>query len=116
MTTRLQLRITHPWLFAMKSLSSIPTFVWRLLFAIALLAVAFLSDARANESSSDCACVAKPQPESWVFARSRYTHDPDTGGRVAQYARKAPVEALPDQRAVTSGYRRVRSVLRGADG
>lgn len=102
---------------AMNNLAKIPTFVWRLLFAAALVAVAFLTDARATE----CACVAQyqanaPQPESWVFARSRYTHDPDTGGRVAQYARKPPVEALPDQRAVTSGYRRTRTVMRGADG
>ena len=82
--------LSHPWLFVMKSLSSIPTFVWRLLFAIALLAVACLTDARANESANDCACVAKPQAESWVFARSRYTHDPETGGRVAQYARRHP--------------------------
>lgn len=96
----------------MKNLSKIPTFVWRLLFAAALVAVAFLTEARAE----DCACVAKAQPESWVFARSRYTHDPDTGGRVAQYARKVPVEALPDQRAVSSGYRRTRTVMRGADG
>ncbi len=96
----------------MNNFAKIPTFVWRLLFAAALVAVAFLTDARA----SDCACATRAQAESWVFARSRYTHDPDTGGRVAQYARKAPVEPLPDQRAVTSGYRRTRQVMRGADG
>ncbi|MEM8944497.1 MAG: hypothetical protein AAGD11_04875 [Planctomycetota bacterium] len=96
----------------MKSLNSIPTFVWRILLAVAIVVLAFLTDARA----SDCACVAKRQPESWVFARGRYTHDPATGGRVAQYAQRAPVEPLPDQRAVSSGYRRTRTVLRGADG
>jgi hypothetical protein len=60
--------------------------------------------------------VAEPMRESWVFARSRYTHDPDTGARVAQYDQIAPVEPLPDQRIVTSGYRRTRSTLLGADG
>ena len=54
--------------------------------------------------------------DSWIFARSRYSHDPDTGARVAQYQRRMAVEPLPDQRAVTSGYRRSRAVLRGADG
>lgn len=96
----------------MNQLPRIPAFVWRILFAAALIAVVFFTEARAE----DYACFAQPQPESWVFARSRYTHDPDTGGRVAQYARKMPVEALPDQRAVTSGYRRTRTVMRGADG
>jgi len=101
----------------MNELSKIPTFVWRLLFAAAIVAVFLLTDARAQE----CACVAEPvaapvQVASWVFAPSRYTHDPDTGGRVAQYAMKPPVEPLPDPRAVTSGYSRTRTVLRGADG
>lgn len=94
------------------TLANIPAFVWRLLFAAALLAVFFLTEARA----ADCDCVAQPPVESWVFARGRYTHDPDTGVRVAQYAMKPPVEPLPDQRAVTSGYRRTRTTLRGVDG
>lgn len=101
----------------MKNFSTIPAFVWRLLFAAALVAVFLLTDARAAQAHEPgCDCVSQAKPESWVFARSRYTHDPDTGGRVAQYAMKPPVEPLPDQRAITSGYRRTRSVLRGADG
>ena len=39
-----------------------------------------------------------------------------TGARVAQYMRKPPVEPLDDQRAVTSRYRRTRTVLRGPQG
>jgi hypothetical protein len=58
----------------------------------------------------------KPAANSWVFARSTFTHDPMTGARVAQYDRKPPVEPLDDQRAVTSVYRRTRSVNRGFDG
>ncbi|MGI9456728.1 MAG: hypothetical protein ACR2NU_09210 [Aeoliella sp.] len=53
---------------------------------------------------------------SWVFKRSTYTHAPETGARVAQYDRHVPVEELPDPRLVTSGYRRTRINLRGADG
>jgi hypothetical protein len=48
--------------------------------------------------------------------RGRYTHDPDTGARVAQYAMKPPIEPLDDPRLVTSGYSRSRTVLRGPDG
>jgi hypothetical protein len=61
--------------------------------------------------------VDAPQPKlSWVFKRSTFTNDPTTGARVAQYARKDPVEPLDDQRAVTSSYRRMRTELRGRDG
>lgn len=76
----------------------------------------------------DCACTApatrvvvvpvmleQPKP-SWVFMPSRYTHDPETGARVAQYAMKPPVEPLDDPRMVTSGYTRSRVVMRGPDG
>jgi len=91
--------------------------------AAAIVAALLMTDARAAE----CGCAsppsqvannsaAQPQAESWVFARSRYTHDPDTAGRVAQYAMKPAVEPLPDPRAVTSGYTRTRIVERGADG
>jgi hypothetical protein len=98
----------------------IPVFVWRLVFAAALLAIFFATRARA----ADCreayvvayAGPYVPQPESWVFARGRYTHDPATGARVAQYEEIAPVEPLEDPRLVTSGYSRTRTVLRGADG
>ena len=102
----------------MKKLPKIPALVWRLLFVAALVAVFLMTEARAAEC--DCVApasyVATPQANSWIFSQGRYTHDPDTGGRVAQYAMKPPIEPLPDQRAITSGYRRTRTVLRGADG
>jgi hypothetical protein len=56
------------------------------------------------------------EQESWIFRRSRYSHDIESGVRVAQYARGPVVEALPDPRAITSGYNRSRSILRGANG
>jgi len=73
-----------------------------------------------------CAVVAYPpvvsnpsidEPKlSWVFRHSTYTHDPETGARVGQFARIEPVEPLDDQRLVTSSYRRMRSENRGRDG
>jgi|GEM_PF-6174447 len=56
------------------------------------------------------------QSDSWIFRRSQYSHDPESGARVAQYAMKPIIEPLPDVRQVTSGYSRSRTVLRGADG
>ncbi len=53
---------------------------------------------------------------SWAFRRSTYSHAPETGGRVAQFQRIEPVEGLDDPRQYTSGYRRTRTTLRGADG
>jgi len=53
---------------------------------------------------------------SWIFRRGTYTHDPESGARVAQYLRIPPVEPLDDERLVTSRYRRSRTNLRGIDG
>lgn len=98
----------------------IPAYVWRLVFAAALIAVLLATRSRAEECREPYvvayAAPYAPQADSWVFARGRYTHDPVTGARVAQYEEVAPVEPLPDQRLVTSGYSRSRTVLRGADG
>jgi hypothetical protein len=88
-----------------------------LLLAAAIVAVVMLR--RADAAEAPCCpapIVAQPQSPSWVFMRSRYTHDPDTGARVAQYAMKPPIEPLDDPRLVTSGYSRSRTVLRGPDG
>ena len=61
-------------------------------------------------------CCGPEEGPSWIFAPSTYTHDPTTGARVGQYARIEPVEPLPDERLVTSGYRRTLTNIRGADG
>lgn len=53
---------------------------------------------------------------SWAFAPGLYTHNPQTGERVTQYAQPEPVEGLPDPRATVSRYWRTRTNLRGADG
>lgn len=53
---------------------------------------------------------------SWAFAPGAYTHSPQTGERVVQYAQHEPVEGLPDPRQTVSRYWRTRTNLRGADG
>ncbi|MEN0109854.1 MAG: hypothetical protein AAF805_03940 [Planctomycetota bacterium] len=53
---------------------------------------------------------------SWLFAPGRYTHSPQTGGRVVQYAAKPALPALPDPSQTVSRYWRTRTNLRGVDG
>ncbi len=85
--------------------------------------IAFISaiTAAATPCAPDAPCgvvVVNPENEgpSWIFRPSTYSHDPHTGARVAQYMRTPPVEPLPDERLVTSRYRRSRTNLRGTNG
>jgi hypothetical protein len=61
-------------------------------------------------------CVDDDAQPSWIFRRSNYTHDPETGARVAQYQRLPVIEPLQDERMVTSRYHRTRTNLRGTGG
>jgi hypothetical protein len=61
-------------------------------------------------------CMDDDEPPSWIFRRSTFTHDPQTGARVAQYKRLPSIEPLNDERFVTSRYHRTRTNLRGVDG
>jgi hypothetical protein len=82
--------------------------------------ISFAFDANACKASCDtCAqltCAADDEPQSWIFRRSTYTHDPYTGARVAQYQRLPAIEPLEDERLVTSRYHRVQTNLRGTAG
>jgi hypothetical protein len=90
--------------------------------AISLFSFASFASAQIAPCGGDALCGSvvyyqrEPARPSWVFAPSTYTHDPETGARVAQFMRPAPVEPLDDPRLVTSRYRRVRTNLRGVDG
>ena len=94
-------------------------------FGWLVLAISFSPTVSADETACESCpqpvsyqrtCVADNSQPSWIFSRSTYTHDPETGARVAQYQRIAPVEPLDDERNVTSRYRRIRTNLRGPDG
>jgi hypothetical protein len=52
----------------------------------------------------------------WIFAPSTYSHDPESGQRIAQYAPIPPVYTAPRSGYVESGYRHFRSSIRGAYG
>lgn len=60
-----------------------------------------------------CAAAAEG---SWIFRPSYYTHDPATGQRVAKFAGGEIPVAMADPSYRQSGYRHIRSSLRGADG
>jgi hypothetical protein len=100
---------------------------------LSVVAVAIVSCTIESALACDAGCLPRPcavvsyppvvsipptnEPKlSWVFRRSTFTNDPETGARVGQFARIEPVEPLDDQRLVTSSYRRMRSELRGRDG
>jgi hypothetical protein len=93
-----------------------------LAFAIAALCLSTSAVSLAGEApcatEAPCAVpiVVEPSEPSWIFRRSTFTNDPETGARVAQYMRTPPVEPLDDPRLVTSRYRRSRTNLRGNDG
>jgi len=54
--------------------------------------------------------------DSWIFRPSHYTHDPEGGRRVSQYAPKQPAYVRTDPTYMQSGYRHSRSTLRGIGG
>jgi hypothetical protein len=96
--------------------------------ACVALALSCVSAAFASESPcARCAAPTAPRAQqvcfadddeqpSWIFRRSSYTHDPNTGARVAQYQRLPAIEPLEDERLVTSRYHRVQTNLRGTNG
>ncbi|HUT09173.1 MAG TPA: hypothetical protein VMY42_01630 [Thermoguttaceae bacterium] len=53
---------------------------------------------------------------SWIFRPSTYSHDPQTGKRVHQFAPKQPAYKRDDSTYFQSGYRHRRWTLRGPDG
>jgi len=59
---------------------------------------------------------AAPADAGWIFKRSTYSHDPVTGARIDQYAAKKPAFAPADPTYLQSGYRHIRSSIRGAHG
>jgi hypothetical protein len=77
----------------------------RIFLCVAIVATAmqFPSAARGDEGT-------------WIFAPSRYSHSRATGGRVVQHTPLPAPAALPETAGITSGYRRTRINLRGADG
>lgn len=71
-------------------------------FAFAALAIA----AAAGQASA----------ADWLLAPSTYTHSPETGERVAQYARVPPVYVQTRPDYLKSGYRHNRSSIYSGDG
>ncbi|HID76954.1 MAG TPA: hypothetical protein EYP56_13280 [Planctomycetaceae bacterium] len=52
----------------------------------------------------------------WMFRPSYFSHNPATGQRIAQYAPVQTPYRVADATFLRSGYRHLRSSLRGADG
>ena len=52
---------------------------------------------------------------SWIFRPSAYTHDPQTGERVTQFAKPAPAYVREDPTYEQSAYRHTRTTFRYGD-
>ena len=51
------------------------------------------------------ASVTMARADSWIFQPSYFSHSPDTGERVAQYAQPAPSYKVAGENYLQSGYR-----------
>ena len=90
--------------------------LWRLSRSCCCAAPTPWSAAAPHRCHALSSCRPSRRPIAGSTVRSRYTHDPDTGARVAQYAMKPPIEPLDDPRLVTSGYSRIAHRASRADG
>ena len=79
--------------------------------SLVLLAVAALP-----AGAAECATGCVDDYSGWAFLPGRYSHDPYSGARVAQYAPPPAQPALPDSRPYASGYHRSRVNAWGPDG
>ena len=79
---------------------------------VLLVVLPVLAPAAVGRAADNCGQAA----DSWIFRPSRYTHDPESGQRVAQYTRKQPAYVRNDPTYMQSGYRHSRSTLRGIGG
>lgn len=62
------------------------------------------------------AAVVVARADSWIFRPSTFSHDAATGRRVAQFQPETTAYYRSDPTYQESGYRHIRSALRGADG
>ena len=60
--------------------------------------------------------VASCEANDWTLAPSTYSHNPETGQRVAQYAQPQPAFVYENPTYLKSGYHHRRATLRNADG
>jgi hypothetical protein len=61
-------------------------------------------------------CATSEGSDSWQFRPSYYSHDPNSGERVAQYQPLPNVYRPEDPTYMVSGYRHNQTIMRGADG
>jgi len=62
------------------------------------------------------AAASAAHTESWIFKPAAFSHDPASGGRVAQFLPVVTAYRPYDDTYAQSGYRHLRTTIRGADG
>jgi hypothetical protein len=88
---------------------------WHLAILMSLPAMAAINAARAG---CDCPAVfcSDQEDTSWIFQRSYFSHDPDTGQRVDQYEPEQVSYYKDDPTYIESGYRHYQFELLGRGG
>jgi hypothetical protein len=79
----------------------------------------FLAAAVAGKEPCECGpspCIADEEGASWIFLPSYYSHDPDTGKRVAQYSPLPTVYRPYDPTYRESGFHYTQEIMRGPNG
>ena len=77
---------------------------WHLAVVVFLLILAAITAAQAGTNPALVFCGEQEEP-SWIFQQSYFSHDPDNGNRVAQYAPEPTSYTRDDPTYMESGYR-----------
>lgn len=113
--SRVMLPQSNRFAAAMKRCLTLPIVLPLVLFALESLFPAEPATAQ-NCPPPGAITSAPPEGPSWIFRQSRYSHNPTTGERVAQFQPEKPAYPQYDPTYTESGYRHYHTALRGPDG
>lgn len=89
---------------------------WHLAVLLSLPVLAAITAARASSDGCPVVYCSEQEESSWIFQPSYFSHDPDNGKRVAQYAPEPTSYARDDPTYLESGYRHYQMSIVGPDG
>ena len=89
---------------------------WHFAVLMSLPAMAAITAARASTDGCPVVLCSEQEESSWIFQPSYFSHDPDNGKRVAQYAPEPTSYARDDPTYLESGYRHYQMAIVGPDG
>src|SRR3989304_906766 len=88
----------------------------RHLVVLLILASSAMISAPQAECDVPMVLCSAQDDSTWIFRASYFSHDPETGKRIAQYVPEPTSYSREDPTYLESAYRHNQSILRGADG